>query len=453
MSTFKVAFCIRDQEYAGIIENYLKSLNKNNLEIYFISENKVLSKYKNIVIKEYFQDGNLSEEIKLDDIIWKNSQIYKADPRYINKKNNFDLQFQNKYIDACRNIFSDYSFDLVFSGSAGRLIWTIPHLVAIEQKTIAYKLVPADYLNPYFKGFRLWFCTDIFWDIDLNSSYDFNWSKSKIDEQISLLQNSMLKDDFNLASRAIKSRESYTPSKFNNIVRNLLKVIFQNDFLSKQRLLSFYNSKQNLRHYSEFTSLKNKYFIYPLNQPFDEQLLVRAPNYINTVDNIKMIANCLPKNIDLIIKEHPVNPGMLSHSSIKKLKKKYSNIKFVNPRLPIRPLIQNSEGLITINSTAGIEALICNKNIIVLGQSYYKYNSMVYKPKNEEELKDSIYQILNLKNFDFTPTKQMLKKLLCQTYPEPSSYPDKSGDGNAFIQEAVLYKINQLYEEFICNKK
>ena len=39
----------------------------------------------------------------------------------------------------------------------------------------------------------------------------------------------------------------------------------------------------------------------------------------------------------------------------------------------------------------------------------------------------------------------MIKQLLNQTYPESSTYPSKKGDGNQFIKDALLYKINQLY--------
>ena len=62
---------------------------------------------------------------------------------------------------------------------------------------------------------------------------------------------------------------------------------------------------------------------------------------------------------------------------IKDLKNEFSNIDFVSPSLPIRPLIKKSLGLFTINSTSGIEALITGKKIVVMGNSYYKYNPMV----------------------------------------------------------------------------
>ena len=445
MDILKIGFCIRDQNYAEIIERYFVSLDNNKFDIVFISENKIKTKYKNIDLNNYIDENSNKDIPVLDRKIWKNQEIYKADPRFINKDKSINRRMYFEYIFACRKIFANENFDVIFSGSAGRLIWTVPHLVALEKNVLAYKLVPADYLNPYFEGYRIWFCTDIFWDIDINSHYDFDWPSKKTEEQISLLKKSMLQDNFNLAARAIKSRERYTPSKFSNILKNIIRVILKNDFLSKQRLKSLYHSKKNKRYYIDIRNLPKKYFIYPLNQPFDEQLLVRAPSYTDTIKNIKLIARNLPKEVDLVVKEHPVNPGMISTKHIKTLEHEFKNIKFIDPKLPIRPLILKSVGLITINSTAGIESLICNKKIIVLGDSYYKYNDMVFKPKTELEIKNAMQEILNQDNFDFSSTSYMIKQLLNQTYPESSTYPSKKGDGNQFIKDALLYKINQLY--------
>ena len=62
------------------------------------------------------------------------------------------------------------------------------------------------------------------------------------------------------------------------------------------------NTYLNLRHYIKNNEIDFDYILYPLNQPNDEQLLVRAPNFQNNITNIKMLAECMPKNIKLIVK-------------------------------------------------------------------------------------------------------------------------------------------------------
>ena len=87
---------------------------------------------------------------------------------------------------------------------------------------------PLDYLNPKFEGWRIWFCTDVFWDIDINSSYDFDWKDDSLNKQINNLQDSLLKENFNLASRALLESENFTPKKFKNI---------SNEFIDLKMLL------------------------------------------------------------------------------------------------------------------------------------------------------------------------------------------------------------------------
>jgi len=137
---------------------------------------------------------------------------------------------------------------------------------------------------------------------------------------------------------------------------------------------------------------------------------------------------------------------MISYKDIKEILSEFNNIVFVNPKLAIRPIILESKGLITVNSTAGIEALMCNKKIIVLGESYYKYNSMVYRPSSETELKNSLLKLISDTKYNFDDTRTMLKKLLNQSYPEPNSYPSKEKYGDRVVGEAIRYKLNQLLD-------
>ena len=96
-------------------------------------------------------------------------------------------------------------------GGAAYLFWIVPQLVALEKDILSYKLFFFDYINPYFEGIRVWFCTDPFWDIDINSKFDFKWEKSKSLKHIKDLKKSIIEDDFNLDAIALTLREDFTP--------------------------------------------------------------------------------------------------------------------------------------------------------------------------------------------------------------------------------------------------
>ena len=83
--------------------------------------------------------------------------------------------------------------------------------------------------------------------------------------------------------------------------------------------------------------------------PYDEQLLLRAPGFENNYKNIEYVLKNLPEDCNLVIKEHPVNPGMLNNKIISKLLEQNLNLFIISPKTPLRDVLSLSNGLITIN--------------------------------------------------------------------------------------------------------
>ena len=448
---FNIAIFVRDQKYYEQIEKYLQKTiaELNNISITFIAESEISTNYKFINLKEYTKkiqiDINENDFYKsLDSQIWKNKKVYKADPRYVGKTKELSWIDQYKLISSCRQIFKEEKFDLVFMGAASYLFWIVPHLVALEMNVLAYKLLFFDYINPFFKGIRVWFCTDPFWNIRTNSKYDFNWDDNKINTHVSSLRKSLIEDDFNLDATAVALKESFTPTKIRNIVKNLLKLFFRGDYLSKLRLIATRESIKNKKIYTDFNKLPNNFLLFPLNMPYDEQLLLRAPGFEDNYENIKYILDNLPKNSNLVIKEHPVNPGMLENKLIKNLLKNYPNIFFISPTVPLRDILSKSLGLITINSTAGLESLLINKNILVLGMGYYKDLESVYKVDGVS-IKKVLEQMISGKNIIINEEIELLlERILNQTFPEPNNFPDKKSEASRVMNEALHFKIKQI---------
>ena len=448
---FKLAVFVRDQAYCNQIEEYLEKSIKmlDNLEITFLAENEIITEHKSINLSSYMNDIkiNLTEKEfydSLDKKFWKNKKVYKADPRHVGKSISLSWEDQYKLIETCKTIYSKEKFDLIFMGGAAYLFWIVPHLVALEMNLLPYKLFFYDYINPYFKGARVWFCTDPFWDIRTNESFDFNWDISEAKLHIKNLRKSLVEDNFNLDQNALTQSEQYTPKKLKNVIKNLLKLIFKFDYLSKRRLKALFESKKNKKLYTEFSDLPQKFLLFPLNMPYDEQLLLRAPGFENNYKNIEYVLKNLPEDCNLVIKEHPVNPGMLNNKIISKLLEQNLNLFIISPKTPLRDVLSLSNGLITINSTAGLESLNVNKSVLALGMGYYKDLNSVYKTDNK-----SISSILNDMSagqniVNKTEVDLLLIRLLNQTHPGPNKFPDKVEQIYSTMNEALYYKIKQI---------
>lgn len=193
---------------------------------------------------------------------------------------------------------------------------------------------------------------------------------------------------------------------FNHVLRNLKTII--NSF----KLKFAYDQKIEL-------GKRNLYF--PLHVPYDIQLTIRAPKYINQLhlsNEILKIAE--KKDIKLFIKEHPAMIGSYDSLIIKKLKIRYPNhFSILHPSMNTYDIINKMDAIVTINSKVGAEALSQYKKVLVLGDAFYN-------PSNVVNLSSiaSLKEFLSNSDFQFSINKKdkekinsFFKKVYKSSYP------------------------------------
>ena len=103
-------------------------------------------------------------------------------------------------------------------------------------------------------------------------------------------------------------------------------------------------------------------------------------DYINDV--IFSFSRKAPLSHVLVIKHHPMDRGhRLYGPLIKQLSKKYgvtSRVVYVHD-LPMPELLTHAKAVVTINSTAGISALVHNKPLKVMGRALYDIKGLTYQ--------------------------------------------------------------------------
>ncbi|MCY4644716.1 MAG: hypothetical protein OXB88_08880 [Bacteriovoracales bacterium] len=151
-----------------------------------------------------------------------------------------------------------------------------------------------------------------------------------------------------------------------NHCRSYLQMLV-NNFLGK-RFLS-----KDLGHISK------KFVFFPLHFKFDYAMTVRAPFYLDQLSLVDFICKILPDGYDLVVKEHPAGAGGFSASKIKELKRANSNFNILSASFNTYDLIEKSSFIITVNSKVGYEALALGKEVIVLGDSFYRHWDIVWK--------------------------------------------------------------------------
>ncbi len=123
--------------------------------------------------------------------------------------------------------------------------------------------------------------------------------------------------------------------------------------------------------------MEPRFFLFPLQLPGDYQIRIHAPlgDLYKLVESvIRSFARHAPGDMRLLLKTHPIDNGL---SDWKQRIATIAEAQGVAGRVDLIDggdldrLIARSEGVVTVNSTVGLTALIAGKPVICLGASIY----------------------------------------------------------------------------------
>lgn len=150
--------------------------------------------------------------------------------------------------------------------------------------------------------------------------------------------------------------------------------------------------------YSKNFVLPEKYVVFFLQFQPERTTLPEGNTYAQQWLAIRILAEALPDDWHLLVKEHP---GMFRRYFDPKVRDTnfYYSVNSL-PRTSLVPLgtspfelIDNSIAVSTITGTAGIEALARGKPVIIFGSAQYQMFKGIYQANNSAEVKSVLYQI------------------------------------------------------------
>ncbi|MCP1661028.1 capsule biosynthesis protein [Neisseria perflava] len=129
-----------------------------------------------------------------------------------------------------------------------------------------------------------------------------------------------------------------------------------------------------------------KFFVVPLQVFNDSQVRIHCD--FSSVRSFLLhvltsFATHAPADINLIIKHHPMDRGFVDYAKdIKRFVKKHPQLKgritYVHD-VPLPVFLRHGIGMVTINSTSGLSALIHNMPVKVLGRAHYDIPGMTFQ--------------------------------------------------------------------------
>ena len=146
---------------------------------------------------------------------------------------------------------------------------------------------------------------------------------------------------------------------------------------------------------------KQKFVYFPLHQEEEHATLIGTPFYTNQLEIIKNIAQSLPIDYSLYVKESPIS-GARDWREISDYKKIISlpNVKLVHPSVNPHEIYENCSLVIAISGTSALESLFYGKPSIVFSKTSFSGLSSVQKLDKFDNLPNIIKQSLD-KKIDF----------------------------------------------------
>ena len=132
----------------------------------------------------------------------------------------------------------------------------------------------------------------------------------------------------------------------------------------------FFRYKKAKKYYNK-ADFSKKYVYFPLHYQPEASTLVCAPKYENQIVFIDALAKSLPADTVFYIKEHYALLGNRNLNFYNELKK-YPNIVLIDPWESSRELIENAECVVTLTGTAGYEAMLLRKPVILGGHTFFE---------------------------------------------------------------------------------
>lgn len=205
--------------------------------------------------------------------------------------------------------------------------------------------------------------------------------KPKISHKLSVLK--QLHSIFN--SSNINSYRDLGKSPFSTLkvtAQILLKSYFRKTFLDK-------NAKDSV-------DLNQPYAYFPLHFEPERIILRQGENFADQICVIKNIAQALPIEMSLFVKEHPAMDVVgWRHIEFYKNILEIPKVELIHPVMSSDNLIKNSSLVISIASTASLDAAFHKKPSIIFSDLPFSNISSIFKVTNLEELSSVIQKALN----------------------------------------------------------
>lgn len=323
----------------------------------------------------------------------------------------------------------------------------------------------------YFTRYSMFFHSRLFVSDIWNPILDKNWKptstthsfegdKNKLSELSRTVVDEIRNSDTQRIPSEIKQQglNVSDKSEFKVKIANKLKIRYKDvrNYFTHESLF-----KRNIFKYNEKVSLSvedidwtKKSFYYPLHYQPEMSSMPSGKEFVNQMQVIKIIADNLKDNEQLLVKEHPTTFTDISGTNVKFRNKEFYNwiksipkVKLISVTASSIYLVKKSDAIITLKGTVGSEAMILKKPVIVFGNAPYLNGPGIFQYTDETDISSLLNSVRNMATFTDEDVDKFLLAMESCAY-QINVKPNYIGEITDWILIEVLLKgLNKIYNK------
>lgn len=303
-------------------------------------------------------------------------------------------------MDRFARLLEDNDIRFLFQPSGGTLYSNVLMNMALARGVRAYRTIPAGYLDPG-PSARHFFCENNMSRLEPEENVDrtsprFTSALEHAREYVSSVREASFAPD--AEARRISSLNHVSTGQMFLSLAKCVAGTLRGDrrliWRRHRRIVGQWSSKLYLDLSRRKLPSDKPYLLFTLHYPKDSQLTLRAQWFLDQVALVRLLSCSMPAGVELWVKEHPGYPGMVPMDQVRYVRKRLAHVRFLDYAVPFRQVVGNCAGLITINSTAGVEALIHGKPVICLGEGFYRGQGLTRDIENLKEFSRAARDVL-----------------------------------------------------------
>ena len=363
---------------------------------------------------------------------------------------------QAVFAEAIEAQFTEAKPDLVFVPSGTNILHSVSYYLAMASGAKTYRIHSFLNLDCDIGRQRVWFCANNRTSLSDYPEDRFGYDEEAVRTHIAALHDAIGTRTFkrDVLSRRFRSRRipvtwRQFAEDFGRVVYNSLplngrgKIGRLSSNINRDRLRVLLNSWRNRRIVVPIKRLRKTYILFVLNTSYDSQILIRAPEYRDFLSVIELVAGMMPYGYDLALREHPAFPGMLDHDRLVSMQKRHPQVKLVSADVPLPDVMGGARGVLVINNTAFIDAILAGKPVISLANGYFTGTGLTREVAHLQDLRAALGELVRgMLDHD---RRAKLVRAMCMLYQE--TFPGlevRYDDKMKTINDGILTKLRRI---------